>query len=227
MKATWSQLVHALNAPITIWFLSVVAVGLFGSAYADMQQCRVEADRAVKDFNRIGTEIGNRREVLYRAIADASSMDELRDSDVVRNWNSIYTYLEFKGRTSEDLEDEYVRVGGKLVYFPPIVLDMTVDYWQRLMPRDSSNEKEQEKGSLISGESIDRANFSKLSNGDLPGLKSVADRLAGMVFRANVEMISLEVIPMCGPVTALQRVIFGQPDYVAMLKKRKLSTPSN
>lgn len=225
MREGLRRVLRALNAPITIWVLSVVAVGIIGSVYTEMQHCRVEADRAAVNFHRLGTEIANRRRALYDAIQNSSSIDELRAAGVVRDWASQYTYLEFKDRTIKDLEDEYLRLGRQLRYSRPVWWwDMMVE---RIRQRDHAWEK-LGTGSTdpIRTFALDRPDFSKLEDADLPRLKEAANRERAIMLDLSLEAFTHYVVPACGFMTAFQRVIFGRPDYVGMLVERNFTPPS-
>lgn len=204
-----------LNAPITIWLLSITAVGLFGAVYQDMRRCRVEADRAVFNFHRLGTEIANRRQRLYQAIADASSINDLRADEVVAGRESWYTYLDFQGRTIKDLEGEYVQVGKRLAHFPTEILDMVHERFQRGL--EVWNDRDVGPIRRID---LDRPDLSKLTDADLPILKKLAVREDRIVLNATLKVALLKVVPACGPWMSFQRVVSGQPDIVGVLRAR-------
>src|SRR5690348_11318884 len=85
-------LVKVLNAPITIWLLSAIALGVGGSVFTNTQQCRTDAERAIERHHRLADEIAYRFDVLYDAIRRARSIKELQSSPIVRRWRDQYNY---------------------------------------------------------------------------------------------------------------------------------------
>jgi len=83
-----------LNKPVAIWFLTVIAVGLFGAMFDDMSRCRVEARQALIDYNHLITEFTDRRIALSEIILSAKTLDELKSPEVLEKWKMHFTFSE-------------------------------------------------------------------------------------------------------------------------------------
>jgi hypothetical protein len=190
-----------MNAPVVIWLLTVVVVGLFGTMYDDIKRCRAEAGNADYSLRRLLIEIDNRRNDLYSAIIGAASADELRNSDVVKDWRQLYTYEEYKGRTLEDLENQLFSISRRVQYTPKWVGSL---YQRRF--------------SLIIQHRVfvdlNRADFERFKDGDLPALKEISDEEQLALMELYIDRSDIRVTPLCGVLTAFSRVLTGNPEYI-------------
>lgn len=96
-----------LNAPFTIWALSAIVLTIISHLYVETQNCMADANRIIEKYDRISLELENRLRDNYQAIINAKTVAELKSADEIKNQLNRYTYVEFKGRTLDDLFDEY------------------------------------------------------------------------------------------------------------------------
>lgn len=209
-----------LNAPITIWLLSAVVIGLFGAMYDDVRRCRAESQSAATSYHRLGAEIANRRSALHRAIKSASSISDLRNADIIRDNSARYTFLEFKERHLAELEHEYVQVGRKLLRFPDIVMALTRERFKRANALWDASGKPERPSPLIEID-LDRLELTKLTDDDLPALRKMVKESEQTIQSAYLETLGNYVVPNCGYHTAFLRVLTGYPEHIATLESWK------
>jgi hypothetical protein len=219
MSARWEKVWRRLNAPITIWLLTVVAVGIVGAIYQDVERCRTEADHVVATYQRLSTEIGTRYGDLAHAIHEADTVAELRKSAVVQNWDQQYTFLEFKGRTLTDLEDEYWRVAVKLRHVPKLLWKLQNENMENAVALWSSVSEAGSGKDRARNVKFRRPDFSRLKEADLPTLKARAKGIDFTPLDLVSERWGYRVVSACHAVTAMSRILIGYPNYVAEIRE--------
>jgi hypothetical protein len=102
----WRRLLKVLNAPITIWFLSVIFLSIGGTYYATFQQCHRDFDQFKERYLKIAKEyLTRRREIAIRLI-EAKTVTDVKAAVIGKEG----MYAELKDRPFYEIEEEYLRL---------------------------------------------------------------------------------------------------------------------
>lgn len=92
------------NAPITLWLLSTVAIGLISATITRYQSCRVEFEKDSMDFIKLSDEIPGRNRLLYKKLASSATETEYNSAiDAFLSGEIFYVYSEHKGKSINEL----------------------------------------------------------------------------------------------------------------------------
>lgn len=92
------------NAPLTLWFLTTVAIGSISATLAEYQNCRSDFKRDALEFRKLSDEIPGRNQLLYRKLKDARSEQEYNSIvEAFRSGESFYIYSDYKGKSINEL----------------------------------------------------------------------------------------------------------------------------
>ncbi len=105
-----------LNAPFIIFALSTIVVSMISHSYIETQNCMAEANKIIEKYDSISLEIENRLRDISESFISAKTVADLKSSDVIKNRFNRYTYIEFKGRTLDDLFDEFNKLGSRIKF---------------------------------------------------------------------------------------------------------------
>jgi hypothetical protein len=92
------------NAPITLWLLSTVAVGVISATVTEQSTCNRDFERDALEFKKLSDEIPGRNRLLYKRLPDASSEDEY--NQIIEKFidgELFYVYSDYKGKTIKEL----------------------------------------------------------------------------------------------------------------------------
>jgi hypothetical protein len=96
--------VEFANAPITLWLLTTVAVGVISATITQSQSCESEFERDSLQFQKLSDELPERNKPLCRRLASSTNDDEYSNLiESFRNGELFFVYSEFKGKTIYEL----------------------------------------------------------------------------------------------------------------------------
>lgn len=106
------RFVACLNAPITIFALSTVAISLVGSMFSNMNHCQVEARSAIDLSEKLETELNARGRALSLKLIDADNISELEIA--FNNVDKRSIFYDFRDRSYEDLFNQYYNIKPRI-----------------------------------------------------------------------------------------------------------------
>jgi hypothetical protein len=98
---TWRQAVlRALNAPLTLWLLSAIGIGIFSSAYSSRNQCLADARRVMDDYDAAGLEW----EVRVQALVPIMAADTPASANaIIAKARNVSATRQFKDASAYDV----------------------------------------------------------------------------------------------------------------------------
>lgn len=202
--------IAAINAPLAIWFLSAGALGVWSAVFNGMQACRADAEQTLTHYQRLETEIFDRLRDLYGAILRAKSLKELIDSPALVKRQDGYVYVEFKGRTLKDLEDEYSHLANTKFGQPPIIF---VERWKEPgfgIPAAMKTIHPE----TIPWYPFESGYFSQAFESELPFMQKYAGPENVSLIRAETLRWRNVGVPLCGVVDVARRLLTGYPSNI-------------
>jgi hypothetical protein len=102
--------ISIVNSGLFLWILTAVFLTTGGSYISNRQACSTEADQIIDKRNRLALEMEKRRSAIAQGIAEARTVDEVRD--ILKSPPNIFPDL--KNRTLLELSSEYVNLNENI-----------------------------------------------------------------------------------------------------------------
>lgn len=195
LKSIGNRFLKIINAPITIWVLSVIFLSIGGTYFSTFQQCQRDFSQFKESYIKIAKEYYFRRQILATNLVEAKSIDDVKKA--VSKKDGLYS--EFAGKPLFEISELFERLKEQIEF--TIFLSKTVD--ERMSLFQGSLDEYEGIVPLVDGQ------WRNIRIDDLPAVRQL-----GLDFAIFVEdwadlYIKPRITAQCGPLE-IYRIGVGQ-----------------
>ena len=106
------RLTSFVNAPLFIWFISVIFITLAGAYYTRHQQCVMDAEALAERYKNVSSEIDLRRSAISNIVSNAKSFEEIEQQ--IKTLPNIYR--DFSGTNLEELTQQQMLMERRISF---------------------------------------------------------------------------------------------------------------